>query len=114
MAAHDLVDCRLQRLQVERSTQLERPGDVVDGRVLRRLVDEPEALLGERARWWLRDRGEGRGPLTLGRVDAAPETGDGRIGEELAQLDRGSESVANERDQSRGADRVASRLEEVV
>src|SRR3954467_6643488 len=50
MAVHDFTETSLERRQMEWAGEPQKSGSVVDGIVRLQLVNEPQALLGERER----------------------------------------------------------------
>src|SRR6202035_309786 len=120
VAADDLVESQLQRLEVERPDEAEGDVDVVGGAAGTELSQEPEALLreGERGRLAPGQRPElrhaARRLAPARRLDARGQSLDGGRFEEGAQREIDLEGVAQPGEQTGAEEGVAAQLEEVV
>jgi hypothetical protein len=108
MTPHHLLEHATQRLEIERAAQAQRRRHVVRARARLELLEEPQALLGERqrqetiARHGHQRRQRHRGARAPRRLDPRRQTGDGGRLEDGADGQLDGEGGAQARGQLHG------------
>ena len=120
MALNDLIQAPFQSDHIQCASQVQGGGNVVERTVRFELIEEPQALLGKRQRYFtLTICWTERYPLLLlllllSGFNTMRQGGNGRLFKQCAQGDFHLECLAHARDHLRGQQRMPAQRKEII